>query len=333
MSNLSTIIKGLTDGLGDRQKEVLTRRFCLDGKGEALTLAELGNKYKVTRERIRQIEASALSEVRKRTNTEPVRVILASIHKKLEKECGVASEDHLITLLKTDFGLNLNYDQLHFLLEAENKLSFFPEDKEFHSFWYADAGALQNAKNVINKVHKSFSLAKEDTLSKNSYAGLGTQEKSCLTLSKKFDFNVYGDFGLTDWQEVSPKTVRDRAYLVLKKAEKPVHFREIAMLIQNKKFDGKKVHASTVHNELIKDERFVLVGRGVYALTDQGFEPGTTKEVIERILKNNGALDSREIVKLVRSERQFKENTILLNLQNKKYFTRASDGRYKLNEA
>ncbi|MBI2035872.1 MAG: hypothetical protein HYT12_04325 [Candidatus Liptonbacteria bacterium] len=333
MLNLSAIIKVLTDGLSDRQKEVLNKRFCLDGKGGSLTLAALGGKYGVTRERIRQIEAAALQDVRKRIGSEPVKSILAAVHKKVEKDGGLSAESSIISLLKESFGFTLNADQLHFILEAERKLSFYPDDKEFHSFWYVDDMSLQNAKAAISNTYKSFSLAKENVLEKNSYDELSSQDKNHLVISKKFGFNAYGDFGLNDWPEVNPKTVRDRAYLVLKKFGKPVHFKEIATLIQQKKFDEKKVHASTVHNELIKDARFVLVGRGVYALTDQGFEPGTTKEVIERILKNNGALNSGEIVKLVRSERQFKENTILLNLQNKKHFTRASDGRYKLNEA
>jgi len=85
-----------------------------------------------------------------------------------------------------------------------------------------------------------------------------------------------------------------------------------------------------VHNELIKDDRFVLVGRGTYGLREFGILPGTAREVITHFLQNQYALASRDLVKLVLQQRQFKENTLLLNLQNRKYFKRLPDGKYTI---
>ena len=113
----------------------------------------------------------------------------------------------------------------------------------------------------------------------------------------------------------------------------PLHFKEIANNICTLGIDKKPAHVQTVHNELIKDGRFVLVGRGVYALREHGYEPGTVREVITRLLKERGPLDSTEVVRLVNQKRFLKENTILLNLQNRRHFKRLEDGRYGAEEA
>jgi predicted Zn-ribbon and HTH transcriptional regulator len=130
-----------------------------------------------------------------------------------------------------------------------------------------------------------------------------------------------------------PRTIRDRIHLVLRKKKEPVHFTDIAHLINEAKLDDRIALASTVHNELIKDPRFVLVGRGMYGLAEHGHVPGTAQEVIARILKREGPLKSNEIIQAVQKERLFKHNTILVNLQNKGIFERQSDGRYTLREA
>ena len=114
--------------------------------------------------------------------------------------------------------------------------------------------------------------------------------------------------------------------LVLKKEKRPLHFNEIASLVSNLR--QKEAHAPTIHNELIKDERFVLVGKGTYTLGEFGVVPGTAKEIIGHFLKKHGPMKSNDIVKTVLKQRLFKENTILINLQNRKNFKRLGDGRY-----
>ena len=56
-------LKDVLDTLTDREKKVLRLRFGLDD-GRARTLEEVGREFKVTRERIRQIEAKALRKLR-----------------------------------------------------------------------------------------------------------------------------------------------------------------------------------------------------------------------------------------------------------------------------
>ena len=153
-----------------------------------------------------------------------------------------------------------------------------------------------------------------------------------VKLSKRFVKSPFNDTGLADWSEVNPKTARDWAYLVLKRADRPMHFSEIAKLVGNHR-KQKYTNLQTVHNELIKDNRFVLVGRGLYGLREAGLIPGTAREIIAHVLKKEGPLHSREVVNRVREQRVLKEGTILINLQNKKYFECLSDGRYSVREA
>ena len=105
-----------------------------------------------------------------------------------------------------------------------------------------------------------------------------------------------------------------------------MHFKEVADAIG--KIFGKKIHYATCHNELIKDARFVLVGRGMYALAEWGYKAGIAREVIEEILKKSGPLSKDDIVQHVMKERYFKKNTILVNLANTKYFKKNKNGLY-----
>ena len=120
--------------------------------------------------------------------------------------------------------------------------------------------------------------------------------------------------------------MRDYAFLVIRKHGSPIHFRDVAKQIE-KMFD-KKAHVATTHNELIKDKRFVLVGRGLYALAEWGYTPGVVRDVIADVLKKNGPMTKGEIIAKVLKERYVKENTIAVNLQNPKYFSHDKEGRY-----
>ncbi|MEK7176190.1 MAG: hypothetical protein AAB695_02330, partial [Patescibacteria group bacterium] len=122
------------------------------------------------------------------------------------------------------------------------------------------------------------------------------------------------------------KGVRDYAYLAVKRHGEPMHFSEVAQAIGT--LFSKKAHIATTHNELIKDPRFVLVGRGLYALSEWGYMSGVVKDVIRKIIEKEGPLTREKIVEKVLKERYVKENTILVNLQNSKYFKKDKDNHY-----
>ena len=158
--------------------------------------------------------------------------------------------------------------------------------------------------------------------------------ESFLEISKNIQKNFEGKIGIKNWIEVSPRGVKDKAFLVLKKEKRPLHFSEVALMIKSSSFFPEKgIHPATVHNELIKDERFVLVGRGLYALKEWGYETGTVKDVILSILsESQKPLTKQEIINKVLKKRIVKENTIFLNLQDKNKFSKTSKGKYILKD-
>jgi hypothetical protein len=106
--------------------------------------------------------------------------------------------------------------------------------------------------------------------------------KRWLSMSKHICKNPLGEWGKATSPNIHTRGVKDYAYLVMRRHGSPMHFREVAAGI-NKTF-GKKTHIATCHNELIKDDRFVLVGRGVYALKEWGYKTGVVRDVIADIL-------------------------------------------------
>ena len=189
---------------------------------------------------------------------------------------------------------------------------------------------MEKARKIISLLYQKLEELKKP-LALKELANFASQNtltlESCLDVSKKIQKNSEGVFGLKDWPEINPRGVKDRAYLLFKKTQEPLHFTRVAHMLE-----GSLVQ--TVHNELIRDPRFVLVGRGTYALKEWGYEPGQVKEVIAKILQaGKKPLTKEEILNQVLKQRMVKENTVFLNLNNKKYFSRTKQGKYQIQEA
>ena len=343
MNSALKILNELLAGLDQRQREVLAGRFGLDKAGKPQTLAALGSRYKVTRERIRQIEVSALERLRERIKgNRAASDVLERGEKLLRDAGGVLKQDSLLESLQAAVpGLGMN--QLAVLLEASGAFELRAEDRHYRAFYHLDKQSLKNAENFISQWADFLRGKKEHVLSGKYHEHLEDflrkkgmkpqQAANFLSVSKRVHKNPYGDIGLAEWTEIRPKTIRDKVYVILKKKKEPLHFRLIADLVNQVFLPRNPASAPTVHNELIKDNRFVLVGRGIYALREQGYEPGTAKDVIQRVLRRHGPLKPREVVLAVQRERFFKPNTVLVNLQNKSHFLRLSNGTYQVRES
>ncbi|MFA5173543.1 MAG: sigma factor-like helix-turn-helix DNA-binding protein [Candidatus Paceibacterota bacterium] len=344
MIKIKPLIQKLLQNLDERKRSVLVGRFGLDGK-EAETLQAIGDKYGITRERVRQIESLALSDIRGLIKgNKDVEAILASVNKEISALGGVAKEETLLERVQKVLGKEATLQGISFLREASKSFGHQVETDEFYPFWHNDEKAVKAANQLIGKVEAVLKEKKEEVLEKGKFGEVfaklaksqGVAEEiglNFLSVSKKFSVSPYGDFGLSEWTEVNPATIRDWSYLVLKKEKQPLHFGEIAKkisLIHSKK---KKVFTPTVHNELIKDQRFVLVGRGIYGLAEFGYEAGGIKDLIKKILKSKAGLKTEEIVKLVNEQRMFKKNTIILHLQDRKIFKKDVNGKFFSNEA
>jgi hypothetical protein len=339
---LHEILQAITENLPKRQKDIITQRFGVGGV-KPRTLQALGDKYGITRERVRQIESAGLQLLHKEAEKhEELSAYIRKAVDHLQSLGGVRREDLLVQDLQGVFkDASLRDADLTLLFSIFKKPSYFSESKEFFPFWYLEEKHVKELKNFTAKLAQFLKSKKEHLIEKKKFDELFQQAAkqhnvkefvgmNFLLLSKKFSVNAYGDFGLSEWREIAPKTVRDKAYLLLKKTRKPLHFREIAQEINKVKFDAKRAHPQTVHNELIKDPKFVLVGRGLYSLREFGIEPGTTREVLVKLLKKKGPMPLEKIVQLVGEQRVLKYNTIFFNLQNKKYFKKNDKGHYKV---
>lgn len=345
--NYQKICLDLVRDLPQRQKEVLLRRFALqasaysEGGVERETLESIGRDLGVTRERVRQIEEDGLLKLKPKARK--YQKIFQYFRKYLKKKGDLRKE----TVLLEELGSKNQMPQIYFLLNLGDEFERFGETDDFYSLWTINRDSLNLAKKVIDSFSNQLKESKKPLTLKDynrpttlrpppkrqfllSYLEISKKiqkvnEHSFISTLRSTRVNEGDFFGLKDWPEINPRGVKDKAYLVFKKAKKPLHFSEIASLIPGSLLQ-------TVHNELIKDSRFVLVGRGVYALQEWGYYPGQIKEVISRVLEEAGRpLTKEEILEKVLNQRLVKENTILLNLSNKKYFLRNSQGKFLVN--
>lgn len=329
------VIKRLLSVLGDRSQDVITSRFGLGNDTKRMTLEAIGKKYKITRERVRQIENYSIINIRKSKEYAKEKAVFDELRKIVTELGSTVSEDDLLKHVSKD---KSTQNQIHFLLVVGEDFSKEKEDTEFKHRWTIDKELAKKIHGSLRQLYSTLSddeiLLESDMIEKflehlkdvsDKYKNEEIA-KRWLALSKLIDKNPLGEWGKTGSPNINAKGMRDYAYLVIRRHGSPIHFREVAKLITE--LFKKKAHVATTHNELIKDPRFVLVGRGLYALSEWGYMSGVVKDVIKGILDKNGPMTKDEIVAKVLKERYVKENTIMVNLQNPKYFRKSKEGKY-----
>lgn len=322
-----------------RMRDVLEKRFALKGGGKK-TLEAVGHEYKITRERVRQIEAEALKQAARPENLADVAPLYQAMEVHMKDHGGIMGERHLLASLAD----TRHHPHLKLLLDVHKGFHAMPEDDLHEARWTTQktaAEALERSlAGVVNDLRVGKRPVSRDELIAlvrshiRAHFGVVPNESHCdavVGISKLIQKNPYGEYGLAGWPAITPSGVKDKAYAVLSRETKPMHFRGVAAAIDRAGWTKKKAHPQTVHNELIKDSRFVLVGRGLYALREWGYEPGMVRDVIASVLREaKRPLSMNEIAKAVLAKRLVKVPTILLNLQNKKYFKRTGEGTYAL---
>src|SRR3989344_1206703 len=329
------VSKRLLSILPKRAQDVLVNRYGLGAKATKLTLDAIGKKYAITRERVRQIENHSLTTIRKSKAYKDAEPIFAELKELVLTLGGLVSEKDLLNHLAKDVSTQNHF---HFLMVIGEEFKREKEDEEFKHRWYVDAELSEKIKATLRKLYSKLSddelVFEGDLISSflEEVKDLNEKYKSeevvkrWLSVSHKIGKNPLGEWGRTSSSNVNAKGMRDFAFLVIRKHGSPIHFKEVAKAITQ--YFNKKAHVATTHNELIKDSRFVLVGRGLYALAEWGYMSGVVKDVIKKILGKEGPLMKDKIIEKVLKERYVKENTILVNLQNPKYFKKDSSGRY-----
>lgn len=349
--------------LTEREQEVLKRRYQLTADiEESATLKEIGDVYDITRERVRQIERDAIRKIVELAKTEEFSRELKSLEAAyvnyLERHGGVVREDRLLNdyvKQNHNFGAwreNAYLFALEHLFESTEKV----EDHDyFYPVWVHQnidlesiAGLMLKLENVLQvekkllqeqeiielaKQHLDNALKEriEAYLAKHSDLNLENLLGSYLSATSKIENNIMNQWGLAEWETIRPKKLSDKIRLVFQKENAPLHFSDIAQKIADARFDHKNICPATVHNELIANPVFVLIGRGVYAMKDWGYSEGTVADIVARILKNAGRpLDREEIYSEVLKQRKVNKATIYLALINKDKFGKEEDGKFKL---
>lgn len=343
--NPRTILDSLLNKLNDREKEVISLRYGLKSP-QKKTLEEIGKNFQVTRERIRQIENSALKKIKSHpelgNNIKPLEQI---VNQSLEEHGGIMHHDFLLDKILIIPG---NTPENRFLTSfiihqfLSSKLNYHLETEDIYPAWKLPTASIDNIIKLLRLIISV--IEKQDKpLTLEEIFILLNEEKSELTetindkiihsylvISKNVEKNPFNEWGLINWQSISLKRMSDKVYLILKKSSQPLHFTKIAEEINKIGFDNKKANPATIHNELILDNKYVLVGRGIYALKEWGYQPGVVADVIKQIIKESGPLTKDEIIEKVLEKRQVKESTIVLALMNRTNFSKGLDKKYIL---
>jgi len=329
------VTKRLLGVLPERARDVVVGRFGLGTNPTKLTLEAIGKKYGITRERVRQIENYSLTNIRKSKDYEKERKVFEELKKLISTLGGMVAEHDLLDHVSKEHSTQ-NY--IHFLLVVGDDFKKHKEDEEFKHRWHIDERLSGQIHGSLRKLYEG--LSDEQIVPESEFLKAFLEHlkdvseeykdeevlKRWLSLSKNISKNPLGEWGKSQSPNIKAKGIRDYAFLVIRQHGSPIHFREVAKAIET--VFKKKAHVATTHNELIKDKRFVLVGRGLYALAEWGYMSGVVKDVVKKILDKNGPLTKDEVIDKVLNERYVKENTILVNLQNPKFFKKDGQGKY-----
>jgi len=339
--NLTEIIEDIFMVLTEKEKEVVVKRFSLDNK-EKRTLESIGRTFNVTRERVRQIEKIALGKLRRTVNSTKLKYIHDVTLAILKSNGGIMLEDELVGQVLDMIEKSIDVDQhiVRLALTICPEIDSIEKNNLYRLSWCltdmvnkalvkdsleAAVKALKANKDVLSEAELTEAIQKVIPAEQASDAFCS----AVLTVDHRIK-QVEEGFGLMTWRHINPKSIRDKALIVLRRETKPMHFVDIAERILESKFDGKQVTVQAVHNELIRYPQFVLVGRGLYALKEWGYQDGTVTDIIEALLAKKSPMTKQEIIKGVLKQRQVKKGTISLNLQKNAQFVRVGRAVYAL---
>ncbi len=313
------------------------RRHGLTNTNAIETLESVGKSYGITRERVRQIENRTLITIQKSETYNQEGKSFEELEKSIHALGGIVSQSEFVTYI-AQHPSEKNY--IIFLLHLGTSFGTQKESNEFVQHWYTDEQHSKIIRDTLRTLYSELSeqqVISESEILEKYKQHLHIVDKAqddvvtllrWLSLSKKIAKNPLEEWGRATSPSVRVKGMRDFAYLTLKRNGSPLHFSEVADQIET--IFNKEAHIATTHNELIKDPRFVLVGRGLYALAEWGYSKGVVKDVIAQVLRENGPLTKKELIERVKRERYVKDNTITVNLQDTDVFVRLDDGQYSV---
>src|SRR5690606_20089882 len=150
---------------------------------------------------------------------------------------GIMLEDDLISEMLSVFlkrgDADANIIKLSMVIDPElNK-----QDKSdvFYPFWTYNSIRISEVRKIndsgISLLKKRSDVIEESKLVTELKAIFSRKEEeisdktliAALSVDKRLK-KVDGNWGLIEWRHINPRSIRDKAYIVLKKAKKPLHF-------------------------------------------------------------------------------------------------------------
>lgn len=314
-----------------RSQEIIKMRFGITAKTPQ-TLESVGGQYQITRERVRQIISEIIKKIKNRLESDPLRRVFQKIEFTIGQNNGIMGKRELLDRLSEDLG---EQGVVEFFLECADGFEAKKEKGKLENSIVLADFDLDHWKEIMRKIklmleEEKKTFKSKDFFKKVSDKEIGIDKKKLfhyLSVSEEIKRNNFGRWGVARWSEINPKGTREKTFLVMKEKKMSLHYREVANLIDEYKLSKKKTHPQTVHNELIKDSRFVLVGRGKYALAEWGYKKGTVKDVLGEILnRDSGPVKCSDILDEVLSLRQVKKSTVMINLNN--FFIKVGKDEY-----
>lgn len=320
----------------DREREIISRRFGLNGRKE--TLEQIGEMLSITRERVRQLEKAILIRLQISAEEGQIPELMTAEKLLVRNLSEMGRVAILADLADKIYGRKTTASErtgLYFLATFSKNLTIIEENDRYNpAIGIAEYGDSRKIRERVDEIVKIIKDNKQPMTLEELDTKLDYEHpdyiKATASVSKLIA-TLNNLYGLAKWPSVNPKNIRDKIFVILESEKQPMHFSEIAKRIKESNFKRKNVTVQAIHNELIKDPRFILIGRGIYALSSWGYKKGTIADIITSILtKSEEPLTREEIVKRVLKVRKVKETTILLNLQNKKLYKKVDKNLYTL---
>jgi len=357
VNTIEKVANELLDILPSKTKSILVARFGLDG-GKPKTLEAIGKTLGITRERVRQIEVASFKKLKKTSKSEDVAGVFEQLEIIMESQgsfLGIKGFEQNIYKEKMSL---LQENQLKVILNSHQRFHYKKGNGKFGGLWY-----FKDVEKSVEKIGSAYESILDYFKSSEKLVGLdkfmkivlrddffATDERNLLfedeysknrletilRTGKLTGVNLLNQWGLKSWKLIRPKGVRERAYLVFQKHQKPLHFREITELI-NKHFDLKRpAIPETVCNAIIHFDEFIAVEYGIYALVEwKLFDEEIKTEIVsflegeaENNVSKQGAFVKIDRIAEYVAEKQDKDIetfVIQANLFDKELFSRRGD--------
>jgi hypothetical protein len=337
--DIPQIVESALEVLSEREKDVVLRRFSLQGRDKE-TLDRIGRSYDVTRERVRQIEVEAMKKLSVLYSDPKLKALHALAWGILEKQGRIMEEDRLLSQMIKSFTETSVIDMPGIKLSLQMSPHMIKKDRNqfFRSFWRTSEIQLAEIKNCAKQLKRALK-DQEKVMTLEALQEMVAKDMQDIALSVlRIDFEFKetpSGWGLAKWRDINPRSIRDKIMVTLRKHGKPMHFREVVKHVIEDFSSRKAVTAQAIHNELIRQPIFPLVGRGLYGLQEWGMASGTVADLLIEVFQeaDGQPLGRKEVIDRVLEKRDIRLGTISLNLQKYDCFVRVGRAKYIYDES